>query len=116
MTAYYFPGAANCTVMMDFAPAHGVLDALPKDEREASLAVQMLREVAANAAKCGGSQTIRALAVEIPGTDNYGRPNFGSRKNLLVIEGPAAAMVNRADGETIRNVGQLEPELKITEY
>lgn len=116
LPTYYFPGPPLCTVMIDFASSHNDLDALSKDEREARLANRMLQEVAANIGKCGSSTDIRALAVEIPGTDNYGRPNFGARKNLLMIEGSATTVVDRGSNTRVSSLNELKPEFKIVEY
>jgi hypothetical protein len=116
IASYYFPGPSQCTVLVDFAPSLASLDALTKDEREASLANGMLREISANIAKCGGSAEVRALAVMIPGTDNYGRPNFASRKNLLMLEGPATAVVDKGSHAKVANIAELGTEFKITEY
>jgi hypothetical protein len=102
--------------MVDFAASRASLEALPKIEREAFLAARLLREISANIVKCGGGEVVRALAVEIPGTDNYGRPNFGSRINLLTIEGPATAIVGKGPNAEVANVDELRPEFKVTEY
>ena len=116
LPSYYFPGPPLCTVMVDFAPSHAAIDALAKEQREASLASRMLHEISVNIARCGGSTEIRALAVEIPGTDNYGRPNFGARKNLLMIEGPATAVLARGSPAAAAGLDELKAEFKITEY
>ena len=91
--AYYFPRPDMCTVMMDFQKARPHLNGLAADARAIELSRGMLAEWSANAsAKCQGAAKVTMMVVYIPGADLYGRPDFGSRTNLMRMVGDAAKL------------------------
>jgi hypothetical protein len=110
LTSYYFPESERCTLVLDFQPRRADLAQLAKEARSLSLAKDLLREFKANGSeKCPEAKDVRLLAVFVPGTDNYGRPNFGSRVNLLRLEGPRDKVLQGADADfkTIDEIGGL---------
>ena len=80
-------------MMMDFQKVRSQLAGLTGDARDVELSRGMLAEwSASSAAKCPGATKVTMMAVYIPGTDVYGRPDFGSRANLLRLVGDAAKL------------------------
>jgi hypothetical protein len=115
-TPYYLPEDGQCTVLIDFQGRRSELGQLDKEGRTLVLAKAMLKEFASNGAeKCPQSDRVRLLAVYIPGTDNYGRPDFGNRTNLVLIEGSMAATTQSAAVDPAAR-DQLEKLLKVTVY
>lgn len=97
--AYYFPKSDICTIMIDYQPSVARVRQAKSDAKSILLASSMLNEYAANGAqKCKSAPTVRMLAVLIPGKDSYGRPDFGSRTNLLKLEGRADKLEALATG------------------
>ena len=91
--AYYFPEGRVCTLILDFQPTKDKLERLTGTPRTLSIATSLLSEVKVGGTeKCKTAEVIRMMAVYIPGVDNYGRPDFGSRLNLLRIDSTAAAI------------------------
>jgi hypothetical protein len=108
LTSYYFPESERCTLVLDFQPRRQDLLQLSKEARSLSLAKELLKEFKANgSAKCPDAKEVRLLAVFVPGTDNYGRPNFGSRVNLLRLEGATDKVQQSADADfkTVDEIG-----------
>ncbi len=108
LTSYYFPESERCTLVLDFQPRRDDLLQLSKEARGVALAKDLLKEFKANgSAKCPDAKEVRLLAVFVPGTDNYGRPNFGSRVNLLRLEGPRDKVLQTADTDfkTVDDIG-----------
>jgi hypothetical protein len=108
LTSYYFPESERCTLVLDFQPRRADLAQLSKETRSLSLAKDLLQEFKAHGSeKCPEAKDVRLLAVFVPGTDNYGRPNFGSRVNLLRLEGPRDKVLQGADTDfkTIDEIG-----------
>jgi hypothetical protein len=116
LTAYYFPEDQQCTLLVDFQPRRSELEPLGKDARSLALAKAMLKEFSAHGAeKCPGSKSVRLIAVYIPGTDTYGRPDFGSRTNLLRLEGSNEAVAQGAASDAV-TTDQLVKLLNLTVY
>lgn len=91
--AYYIPRQDTCTVMMDFQKVRSRVTGLAGDVRTIELSRGMLAEFLVNAAaKCKGASKVTMMAVYIPGVDLYGRPDFGSRTNLMQLVGDAAKL------------------------
>jgi hypothetical protein len=110
LTSYYFPENEQCTLVLDFQSHRPKLDQLSKETRNLTLAKDLLIEFKANGSiKCPEARKVRLLAVFIPGTDNYGRPDFGSRTNLLRLEGPIERVLQSADRDfaTVEQIGDL---------
>jgi hypothetical protein len=100
LTSYYFPEAERCTLVLDFQPRRADLSQLAREARSLALAKDLLKEFKANGSgKCPDAKEVRLLAVFVPGTDNYGRPNFGSRVNLLRLEGARDKVLHSADAD-----------------
>jgi hypothetical protein len=98
LTSYYFPENEQCTLVLDFQPQRPELIQLSKEARTLSLAKDLLKQFKANGSeKCPEAKNVRLLAVFVPGTDNYGRPDFGSRVNLLRLEGPTDNILQSAE-------------------
>lgn len=115
-TSYYLPEDGQCTVLVDFQARRSELNQLDKEPRILVLARAMLKEFASSGAeKCPQADRVRLLAVYIPGTDNYGRPDFGNRTNLLLIEGSMAATAQSAAAD-LATRDQLDKSLKVTVY
>lgn len=87
---YYFPEQTVCTLIVDFERRRDELEALDADARSLELAKTMVGEFSANGGQqCNSAPTVRMMATYIVGVDTYGRPNFASRVNLLLLEGQA---------------------------
>jgi hypothetical protein len=98
LVSYYFAEREQCTLVLDFQPRRSELVQLSKDARSLALAKDLLKEFKINGSKkCPEAQNVRLLAVFVPGTDNYGRPDFGSRVNLLRLEGSTNQVVQSAE-------------------
>lgn len=98
---YYFPEQQTCTVLVDFQKERPELQGLAADARSLQLVRRLVDEFAKNGqSKCPAAQKVKMMAVYIPGVDNYGRPDFSNRVNLLMIE---------ADISTIRSVAEKPP-------
>lgn len=79
--------------MMDFQKVRSRLTGLSGDARDIELSRGMLAEwSASSAAKCPGASKVTMMAVYVPGADQYGRPDFGSRTNLMRLVGDAAKL------------------------
>lgn len=97
LTAYYFPRPETCTVMVDFQKARSRVAAFSSQERVIAIVAAMAAELEKNGRdKCAGAARVRLIAVFIQGVDMYGRPDFGTRTNLLKLEGAAARLKNLA--------------------
>jgi hypothetical protein len=112
---FYFPKPELCTVMVDFEPSREAVAATKDEARTLLLARTMLRDYATNGkSKCQGAARVRLLAMFITGVDNYGRPDFGARQNLIRMDADAEGIAGLAlapDGLTLkalRTVGDLE--------
>jgi hypothetical protein len=98
--AYYLPRDGQCTVLVDFSNQRGQLGALDNDSRAARLARIMVQEFRRHgAAKSKEAPAIQMLAVYIQGKDNYNRPDFSKRTNLLKLNGTAAQLQGLTDAE-----------------
>jgi hypothetical protein len=116
LTPYYFPEGEECTLALDFQPRRTEIEAATGDQRSVLLAEGLLQEFSAQGStKCPGAKTIRLLAIFIPGVDNYGRPNFPERVNLLRLEG-SSDQVNVAATKHAENLPQLKELLTVTSY
>lgn len=112
---YYFPKSDICTMMIDYQLSAASLGQAKGVAKSILLVRSMLNEFASNGAqKCKGAPTIRMLAVMVSGKDSYGRPDFGSRTNLLKLEGHADKLSALAHTHgplslpTIRGTGSLD--------
>jgi hypothetical protein len=98
--AYYLPGNDKCTVLVDFAARRSHLTSMDSESRLAHLADQMIREFRRSGdTEAKGATTIQMIAVYIEGKDNYNRPDFGKRVNLLKLSGTAAQFRSLSDAE-----------------
>lgn len=98
LVPYYFPESEQWTLVLDFQSHRSELAQLSKEVRSLALAKDLLREFKANGSeKCPEAKNARLLAVFIPGTDNYGRPDFGARVNLLLLEGSKERVLSGAE-------------------
>jgi len=90
---YYFPQGETCTLMLDFQTRRATLETMAPDARNAELLREMVAAFRSGyAAHCPNASKATLLAVYIPGVDSYGRPNFGSRQNLIRADGAADAI------------------------
>jgi hypothetical protein len=115
LVPYYFVENEQCTLVLDFQSRRSELVKLSKDALSLSLAKDLLKEFQTNRhEKCREANIVRLLAVFVPGTDNYGRPNFGSRQNLLRLEGSTKKVLENAE----RDFTAMEQisELSVTVY
>jgi hypothetical protein len=86
--AYYLPQGAHCTVLVDVAAQRAQLDGVDVRVRAAALARFMVEEFRAHGdAKAHDAKTVQLLAVYITGKDNYNRPDFSRRTDLLKLNG-----------------------------
>jgi len=93
LASYYFPQGDACTLMLDFQSRRAALEAMTPDARNAALLHEMIAEFrSGSAARCPNASKAVLLAVFIPGVDSYGRPNFGSRQNLVRADGAVEAI------------------------
>ena len=122
-SAYYFPKTDVCTVMIDYHSSIEKIDKLQGDTKSLTLIRSMLNEYTSNGTqKCMGAPLVRLLAVLIPGKDSYGRPDFGSRINLLKLEVPTnkiGTIVKDLDNISlpkIQSAGFVELYLNKTKY
>jgi hypothetical protein len=117
-SVFYFPTSTACTMMMDFQKARQRLASLDREARAVELTRAMIQEFARNgAAKCPTQSQVQLLAVYIPGTDNYGRPDFGRRVNALKVAGSRTA-VNKIAGSAAKpmTLSQIRQELSVELY
>ena len=115
LKAYYFPNPNVCTVMVDFQKSTSEILKTSGDKRVQLLSANLLAEYGANGqVGCKTPVKVRMLAVLVPGVDNYGRPDFGSRTNLIRLEGNVdkfRSLASSRDGlseATIRKYVELE--------
>jgi len=88
LPTYYFPERTLCTALVDFQKNRRELQKLSRAERNQLIARELVREFVTNGKKkCENVSLVRVQAIYIPGTDNYGRPDFPNRINLLRLEG-----------------------------
>jgi hypothetical protein len=98
LVPYYFQESERCTLILDFQSHRSELTELSKAARTLSLAKDLLKEFKTRGSeKCSEAKNVRLLAVFVPGTDNYGRPDFGSRVNLIRLEGPKEKVLQGAE-------------------
>jgi hypothetical protein len=115
LKSYYFKQGELCVALIDFEPEGAQLAAMPAELRETTLVNAVLDDYRLRGAKeCNGTKLARLIAVRIPGVDSYGRPAFGSRVNLLQIEGAIDALTAIASSPS-RDVTKLS-QLTITRY
>lgn len=114
--AYYLPRGDQCTVLVDFAARRSDVDRLSGDERAAYLARAMIGEFRrAGRAESKGAGKIQMIAVYIEGKDNYNRPDFSKRTNLLKLSGTAEQFSSLSDEdagnwERVKSVLKVESE------
>lgn len=86
--AYHFPKPNVCTIMIDYQQSSASVINTNGDDKSLLLSRSMIKQyIDEGVQKCKGAPKIIILAVFIPGKDNYGRPDFGSRSNILKLEG-----------------------------
>lgn len=110
--SFYFTERETCTLIVDFQAQKAALDALPKEGKALALAKGLIAEFKRQgASNCPDTKELIALAVFIPGVDNYGRPNFGSRVNLLKIKSEISD-VGSLSVVDLKNFSDVEREFK----
>ncbi len=108
LVPYYFPQGETCTLMLDFQTRRATLEAMPPDARNTALLREMVAEFrSGSAARCPGASKATLLAVFIPGVDSYGRPNFGSRQNLIRADGAADAIKRAPPGASAAELARI---------
>lgn len=116
ITHYYFPEGDECTAVLDFQSRRGDLEKSSVEKKTLVLANELLRDFSLNGSeKCQGAKRIHLLAVFIPGVDNYGRPDFPGRVNLLRLDGTIDQMTNGMKRE-YRDVSELKAAFTVTGY
>jgi hypothetical protein len=116
LVPYYFSEGEQCTLVLDFQSFRAELVPLSKEARNLILTKDLLKEFKTNgSSKCSEAKNVRLLAVFIPGTDNYGRPNFASRVNLLRLEGPTQRVLQSADKD-FSATEQISDQLTVTVF
>jgi len=116
LPTFYFPEGESCTALVDFQKIRGDLTKKSEEERSQTIVRQLLTEFSANGVnKCGTAKQVRLMAVYIPGTDNYGRPDFPNRINILRLNGSATEMAAAAhqDWKTTKD---LNPAIRIERF
>jgi hypothetical protein len=116
LVSYYFPESEQCTLVLDFQPHRSELEQMSKEVRSLTLAKDLLKEFKTNGSdKCPEARSVRLLAVFVPGTDNYGRPDFGRRINLLRLEGSLETVLKGAEKD-FATTEQVRDLLTITVF
>lgn len=114
--AYYFNQSGICTFLLDLQPLRGSYDGLRGDVRTVALAKALIDEFRAHGQdRCMGAMSVRAIAVYIPGVDNYGRPAFGSRTNLLRLQGPIEGLAD-ATASQMKSLDGLKSKFEVEVY
>lgn len=115
-TTYYFVEKQTCTVLVDFQKQRDEIERLSGDAHALRLIRGLVDEFAANGAKkCGVLDSIRMMAVYIPGVDNYGRPDFPNRVNVLRIDASAENLLAAAR-QDLKDLKSVPPALAITTF
>jgi hypothetical protein len=105
---YYFSEGALCTLMVDFQPSRARVESLGAEERQTSLIREMIRVFQQSGqAQCSAAGRVRLVAVFIPGLDNYGRPNFASRQNIVRADGPVSAIATIPDQASFADLSKV---------
>ena len=98
--ALYMAQGDKCAVLVDFASQRSYLNTLDSNGRAAHLAQSMIREFRRTGdAERKGATAIQMIAVYIEGKDNYNRPDFSKRINLLKLSGTADQFRNFTDAD-----------------
>jgi len=116
LPTYYFVEDKMCTVLVDFQDQRSDIERMSGDLRLLRLITDLLSEFASNGpTKCGGADVIRMMAVYIPGVDNYGRPDFPNRVNVVRIDGGAATLES-ASKHDFTDINQIKSILTVTTF
>lgn len=89
--SYYFPKQdGTCTALIDFHTQPELTTEVEKDTNKSSKLVQQMAHdfITKGIEKCANAKTVTLMAVRIDATDNYGRPDFKNRVNILKITAP----------------------------
>jgi hypothetical protein len=115
-TTYYFVEDKICTVLVDFQKQRDDIERLSGDQRLLRLIRSLVGEFAVNGAtKCKGSDSIRMMAVYIPGVDSYDRPDFPNRVNIVRIDGSSTEF-NAASQQDFTDIKKVQLVLAITTF
>jgi hypothetical protein len=92
--AYCLPSGTHCTVLCDFVAARAALDSMEEHARAIQLVRRMVEDFRVSAdAKASDAKTIELKAVYIIGKDNYQRPDFSKRVELVKVSGTREQML-----------------------
>jgi hypothetical protein len=98
--SFYMRRDAQCTVLVDFSEQREAIDGMQADARRLVLAQEMVRELRTNGdTKAGDAKNVQMIAVYIDGKDNYGRPDFARRTNLVKLSGSRETFASLADAD-----------------
>lgn len=114
---YYYSAGRICTMMMDFQSIRHRLDSLDQEKRQAEIALIMAQEFSrGGASKCPQAEKVRLEAVYVPTKDNYGRPDFRQRIQIMRIDGPVDVVRRFAASGDPEKFLAFKNELAVTFY
>lgn len=116
VVTYYFNQGGICTGIVDFQSARSKLESADKETMLLLLTRRMIGEVIQDfPTRCDGATDVRMIAVYIPGVDNYGRPDFANRINLLRLDGDRDGFLMK-DSVELKSLEDVKRLFSITEF